>query len=101
MTCDPFLAGGTNISLSLLITSPSGHRQCLPSGLTTKLQLFLYSTILSLASEFQSRFSLNMVFISIVRISPHYRGKNGSLVPIGHKGRFLPLENSKKRNDKW
>ena len=32
----------------------------------------------------------------VVRISPHYRGKNGSLVPIGHKGRFLPLENSKK-----
>ena len=33
---------------------------------------------------------------SVVRISPHYRGWNGSLVPIGHKGRFLPLENSKK-----
>ena len=33
---------------------------------------------------------------AVVRISPHYRGKNGSLVPIGHKGRFLPLESSKK-----
>ena len=32
----------------------------------------------------------------VVRTSPHYRDKNGSLVPIGHKGRFLPLENSKK-----
>ena len=34
---------------------------------------------------------------AIVRISPHYRGKNGSFVPIGHKGRFLPLENNKKK----
>ena len=34
---------------------------------------------------------------AVVRISPHYRNRNGSLVPIGHKGRFLPLENSKKR----
>ena len=25
----------------------------------------------------------------VVRISPHYRGRNGSLMPIGHKGRFL------------
>ena len=33
---------------------------------------------------------------AVVIISPHYRGKNGSLVPIGHKGRFLPFENSKK-----
>ena len=32
----------------------------------------------------------------VVRISPYYRGKNVSLMPIGHKGRFLPLENSKK-----
>ena len=37
---------------------------------------------------------------AVVRISPHYRGKNGSLVPIRHKGRFLPLENSKKQNVK-
>ena len=37
---------------------------------------------------------------TVVRISPHYKGKNGSLVPIGHKGRFLPLENSKKQNVK-
>ena len=38
--------------------------------------------------------------LSVVRISPRYKGKNGSLVPIGHKGRFLPLENSKKCNVK-
>ena len=37
----------------------------------------------------------------VVRISPPYRGRNGCLVPIGHKGRFLPFENSKKQNDKW
>ena len=36
--------------------------------------------------------------VSVVRISPHYRSKNGSLMPIGHKGRFLPFENRKKRN---
>ena len=35
----------------------------------------------------------------VVRISPHRRSKNGSLVPIGHKGRFLLFENKKKRND--
>ena len=31
----------------------------------------------------------------VVRISPHYKGRNGSLVPIGHKGRFVLFENSK------
>ena len=36
---------------------------------------------------------------AVVRISPHYRGWNGSLVPIGHKGRFQLLENSKKWNE--
>ena len=25
----------------------------------------------------------------VARISPYYRGRNGSLMPIGHKGRFL------------
>ena len=25
----------------------------------------------------------------VARISPCYRGRNGSLMPIGHKGRFL------------
>ena len=38
---------------------------------------------------------------SVVRIYPHYRGKNGSFVPIGHKGRFLPLENNKKMEWKY
>ena len=33
--------------------------------------------------------------VGVVNIYPHYRGKNGSLMLIGHKGRFLPLENSK------
>ena len=37
---------------------------------------------------------------AVVRMSPHYRGRNGSRVPIGHKGRFLPFENSKKQNEK-
>ena len=30
-----------------------------------------------------------MVASSVARISSCYRGKNGSLMPIGHKGRFL------------
>ena len=34
----------------------------------------------------------------VMRISPYCRSKNGSLVPIGHKGRFLLLENRKKWN---
>ena len=28
-------------------------------------------------------------FGRVARISPCYRGRNGSLMPIGHKGRFL------------
>ena len=32
---------------------------------------------------------------TVVRISPHYRSRNDSIVPIGHKGRFLLLENKK------
>ena len=35
----------------------------------------------------------------VVRISPHCRSKNGSLVPIGHKGRFLLLENRKNKRE--
>ena len=38
--------------------------------------------------------------VNVVRIYPYYRGRNGSLKPIGHKGRFLPLENSKKNGSK-
>ena len=36
------------------------------------------------------------VAIAVVRIADHYRGRNGSLMPIGHKGRFLLFENRKK-----
>ena len=39
--------------------------------------------------------STNPLVSTIVRISPHCRSRNGSLVPIGHKGRFLLLENRK------
>ena len=34
--------------------------------------------------------------ITVVRIYPHCRSRNDSLAPIGHKGRFLLLENRKK-----
>ena len=40
-----------------------------------------------------------MVAKAIVRISPHYRSKNGSLVPKGHKGRFLLFENRKNERE--
>ena len=30
-----------------------------------------------------------MVASSVAGISPYYRGRNGSLLPIGKKGRFL------------
>ena len=33
----------------------------------------------------------------VVRISPHCKSRNDSLVPIGHKGRFLLLENMKNK----
>ena len=39
-----------------------------------------------------------MVAKAVVRIYPYYRGRNGSLVPIGHKGRFLLFENRKTGN---
>ena len=35
----------------------------------------------------------------VARISPCYRGRNGSLMPIGHKGRFLLMVNVEKM--KW
>ena len=38
-----------------------------------------------------------MVANVVVRIYPHYRSRDGSLVPIGHKGRFLLLENRKNK----
>ena len=39
-----------------------------------------------------------MVANSVARISPCYRGRNGSLLPIGKKGRFLLMVNVEKRN---
>ena len=42
-----------------------------------------------------------MVAKAVVRIYPHCRSKNGSLVIIGHKGRFLLFENRKKWKEKW
>ena len=39
-----------------------------------------------------------MVASSIARISPYYSGRNGSLIPIGKKGRFLLMVNAEKRN---
>ena len=30
-----------------------------------------------------------MVASSIARIYPYYKGRNGSLIPIGNRGRFL------------
>ena len=36
-----------------------------------------------------------MVAKAVVRISPHCKTKNGSLVPIGHMGRFLLFKNKK------
>ena len=32
----------------------------------------------------------------VARISPCYRGRNGSLLPIGQKGRFLLMVNAEK-----
>ena len=34
----------------------------------------------------------------VARISPCYRGRNASLMPIGHKGRFLLMVKCRKRN---
>ena len=52
---------------------------------------------LGLHNSMQGRNDLRVT--PIVIIYPHYRFKNGSLVPIGNKGRFLPFENSKKMNE--
>ena len=38
------------------------------------------------------------VVCNVARISPCYRGRNGSLMLIGHKGRFLLMVNAEKRN---
>ena len=45
--------------------------------------------------------SVKLIVGTVVKISPHYRSRNGSLVPIWHKDRFLLFENRKKRNEKW
>ena len=58
-----------------------------------KMHLSQYHSMRRIESEFVQECFDRFV----VRISPHYRGKNGSLLPIGNKGRFLPLENSKKQ----
>ena len=34
----------------------------------------------------------------VARIYPCYKGRNGSLMPIGHKGRFLLWMNAEKQN---
>ena len=62
----------------------------------------MWIMLLDFGYHFGTSISSNgAINVHVVRIYPHYRGKNGSLVPIGHKGRFLPLENSKKQNVKW
>ena len=38
-----------------------------------------------------------MVAGSVAGISPYYRGRNGSLLSIGHKSRFLHVENVEKK----
>ena len=38
-----------------------------------------------------------MVASSVAGISPCYRGRNGSLISIGQKGRFLSVENAVKK----
>ena len=37
--------------------------------------------------------------VCVVRISPHYKSMNESIVPIGHKGRFLLFENRKNKRE--
>ena len=39
-----------------------------------------------------------MVVSSVVGISPCYRGRNGSFLSIGQKGRFLHVENVVKKS---
>ena len=38
--------------------------------------------------------------IDVAGISPYYRGGNGSLMPIGHKGRFLLMVKIQKNETK-
>ena len=52
-------------------------------------------------SALTSDLLIRMAMGLVVSISPHYRSKNGSLVPIWHKGGFLLFENKKKQNGKW
>ena len=40
-----------------------------------------------------------MVAGSVAGISPCYRGRNGPLLSIGHKGRFLRVENAVKKSE--
>ena len=54
-------------------------------------------TIIPKLLDSKCLYSVTNFMIAVVRISPHYRGSNDSLVPIGHKGWFLPFENSKKK----
>ena len=37
---------------------------------------------------------------TVARIYPCYRGRNDSLMPIGHKGRFLLMENAENKTKK-
>ena len=45
-------------------------------------------------------FTLANGFINtIARNSPYYKGMNGSLMPIGHKGRFLLMVNAENKTE--
>ena len=41
-------------------------------------------------------FALKISMVVVARIYPCYRGRNGSLLPIGQKGRFLLMVNAEK-----
>ena len=41
-----------------------------------------------------------MVASFVAGISPCYRGRNGSLMSIGQKGRFMHVENAVKKSDR-
>ena len=41
-------------------------------------------------------FGLKISMVVVARISPCYRGRNASLMPIGHKGRFLLMAKMQK-----
>ena len=40
-----------------------------------------------------------MVASSVARISPYYRGRNGPLLSIGQKGRFLRVKMLKRKQN--